>query len=648
MTAEPADLPSAHDGDEQLRAMLDATPAMVSIKDAEGRYLYVNRGFSETMGLPFDQVVGRTMDAVYPLDTVSRLLRAERQVMASGDDTVFEHRLPAADGGDHIFLSLKFPLRDRDGVIRSVGTISTDVTEVRQVTAALADSEDRFRQLAETIDEVFVLIGIDPLTVLYVNPALERLLGAAGAQFRADPRSFVDRLHPDDRYPFMRSVVGAFDRGQPEMLELRLLQPDGEVRWMRCRLTPARTGVDAPRRWVATVKDVTDQKHAELALRSALAEAERASGAKSEFLSRVSHELRTPLNAILGFGQLLELDELEPVHEESVQHILRAGRHLLGLIDEILEISRIESGQLRLSLEPVDLAESMGEALDMVRPLAARRSIELIGRPRPGSWGWVRADNQRLKQVLLNLLSNAVKYNRDGGSVRVDVLPSATGRLRASVTDTGIGIPAVDLERIFLPFDRLMADQSGEEGTGLGLTLTKGLLEAMGGAIGVRSDEGEGSEFWIDLAGEVAPGDPQPPAEAGAADRPPATPTTHTVLYVEDNVSNVHLVERLLDRRPGVVLISTMQGSLALDLAAEHQPDLVLLDLGLPDVSGEEVLRRLRAEPATAAIPVVILSADATARQVARLTQMGALDYLTKPLDLQRFYRVVDGVLSLT
>jgi CheY-like chemotaxis protein/anti-sigma regulatory factor (Ser/Thr protein kinase) len=359
----------------------------------------------------------------------------------------------------------------------------------------------------------------------------------------------------------------------------------------------------------------------------------------------MSHELRTPLNAILGFGQLLELDEVDPGRAESVDQILKAGRHLLALINEILEISRIESGQLRLSLEAVDLSSLVSEALDMFRPLAAERSLRLSAPVEPGTWGWALADHQRLKQVLLNLLSNAVKYNRAGGSVHVQADLGDADVALLTVRDTGIGIPVEDVDRVFVPFDRLGAERTDEEGTGLGLALSKGLVEAMGGAIGITSQVGEGTTIWLELR-RVGPPAPEAPAELGDDDEPERPVLHRTVLYVEDNLSNVVLVERLLARRPGVQLLTAMQGGLALELALQHVPDLVLLDLNLPDISGEEVLRRVRADPATAETPVVIISADALPRQVSRLLSLGASDYLTKPIDLDRFFAVVDGVLG--
>jgi len=384
-------------------------------------------------------------------------------------------------------------------------------------------------------------------------------------------------------------------------------------------------------------------------LRKAKAETERASHAKSQFLSRVSHEFRTPLNSIMGFGQLLEMADLTPDDQDSVRRILSAGRHLLDLINETLDIGRIEAGELTLSLEPVRTVDVLTEAVELVEPLAAERGIEVRGDMAACNLH-VLADRQRLKQVLLNLLSNAVKYNRQGGEVALGCREGEDGRLRMEVTDTGYGIAAENLERLFVPFDRVGAEETaGVEGTGLGLALARRLVEAMGGTMGVHSEVGSGSTFWVELPlAKDHPGagaDAEASAElAASAVRAPAG--AGTVLYVEDNLSNLNLVERILSRSPDIKLLVAMQGRLALDLARQHRPDLILLDLHLPDVPGAEVLKQLQADPATHAIPVVVVTADASAGQVRRLLSAGARDYLAKPFEVRRFLELVHDTLS--
>jgi len=360
----------------------------------------------------------------------------------------------------------------------------------------------------------------------------------------------------------------------------------------------------------------------------------------------MSHELRTPLNAILGFGQLLELNPLDDDQHECVGQIIRGGKHLLTLINEVLDIARIEAGQMPLSLEPVRVADVFQEVLDLVRPLGTGRDIQFHLELAGINGYCVLADNQKLKQVLMNLLSNAVKYNRDRGEVYLSCEPAEPGRLRLAVSDTGAGIAPEKLHRLFVPFDRLGAEQTSAEGSGLGLALSKSLVELMGGTLTVTTRVGEGSRFCVELAQSE---DPHERVVEGVGRFPgpaPAPSAPHTVLYIEDNLDNLRLVQRILDHRPGVQLVTAMQGSLGTDLARQHRPDLILLDVHLADLNGEQVLGRLRAAPETQEIPVVVLSADATPRQIERLRAAGAHDYLTKPIDVPQFLGVVDDVLT--
>lgn len=391
-----------------------------------------------------------------------------------------------------------------------------------------------------------------------------------------------------------------------------------------------------------------ERKEADAALQErelAKLAAERANQAKSEFLSRMSHELRTPLNAVLGFAQLLELDALSPEQQQHVQHILKGGRHLLTLINEVLEIARIEAGRMTLSLEPVPVSVIVGEAVDLVRPQAAARNIQLMTPAVREATVYVRAEQQRLKQVLLNLLSNGVKYNREGGTLTVSGQVVPEGRYRMTVTDTGGGIPPALLSRLFTPFDRLEADSS-TEGTGLGLVLSRSLITVMGGTISVNSVVGQGTSVSVDLPLSEPPAARTPVLSGKVEGTAPVSGKTVTVLYIEDNQSNYQLVERLVERRPGVKLVGAMQGKLGVELAAAHRPDLILLDLNLPDIQGDEVLLRLRERPETAGIPVVMLSADAMQKQIDTLLAAGAQKYLTKPIEVAQFYALLDELMT--
>jgi len=495
---------------------------------------------------------------------------------------------------------------------------------------------DRFFSLSS---DMFAVFGLDG-TFRRVNPAWQTVLGWSPEDLIG--RAFLDLVHPDD----VDRTIAEFARANAEGTATttfvnRYRHKDGTHRWLDW------TGrlIEDEGVHYSAARDITERREIEEERDAARADAHRANLAKSEFLSRMSHELRTPLNAVLGFAQLLEHDDLTDDQLENVGHIIRAGRHLLDLINEVLDISRIEAGNLTISLEPVALDDLVADAAALVAPLADARSITV--HVDASCRTHVLADRQRLRQVLLNLVSNAVKYNLDGGSVTIGCLESDGRRVRISVTDTGYGIPPDLVGRLFRPFERLAASQSDVEGTGMGLALSKGLTEAMGGTIGVDSTLDRGSTFWVELDAAEGPQDALDRAPAAApAEVVRAGRSRRTILHVEDNASNLKLVERILARRGEVDLVSAMQGQLGLDLARARAPDLILLDLHLPDLSGREILRRLRTFPETRHIPVVIISADATKTQIARLTDEGAAGYLTKPLDLDAFLELVDRLLA--
>jgi PAS domain S-box-containing protein len=451
--------------------------------------------------------------------------------------------------------------------------------------------------------------------------------------------------YPPEALPLARAL-----RGEPadgiEVFVRRDSIPQGA--WLSVTARPLRDEEGLSKGAVAVFRDVTASKRAEGDHVRAKEAAEQANTAKSEFLSRMSHELRTPLNSILGFAQILKLAELPPRQDESVDYILKGGNHLLGLINEVLDIARIEAGRMSLSPEPVRVSDALEQALDLVRPLAADRKIEIAFKGVNCGDRHVLADRQRLAQVLLNLLSNAVKYNRTAGTVTVCCENASEQRFRINVSDTGQGIAPSSIDKLFSPFERLEAEQSGVEGTGLGLALSKRLVEAMGGGIGVESTVGLGTKFWIELSVLEDPLE-ELKADSGLAALAVGTSARPgTLLYIEDNVSNLRLMEHIMVNRPEVRLVAAMQGQLGLDLCYAHRPDLILLDLHLPDMGGDQVLKALRQDPRTSSIPVVMVSADATPGQIERLMASGATDYITKPLNVQKLLELIDRTLSTT
>jgi signal transduction histidine kinase/ActR/RegA family two-component response regulator len=455
-------------------------------------------------------------------------------------------------------------------------------------------------------------------------------------------RPWSDFVHPDDQAASTEEFAREVALGHRTIHFVnRYIDVNGGIHWLdwSAEFDPA-TGVV-----YGTARDVTEERAAAQALLAARAEAERANLAKSAFLSRMSHELRTPLNIVLGFAELMEMDELRDEHRDYLRHITRAGNHLVDLINEVLDISRIESGQLAISPEPVAIGAVLDDVVSLVQPIAAARRVT-VDRSGATCDEHVRADRQRLTQVLLNLIGNAIKYNRDGGSVHVECRIVAD-RLRIGVRDTGYGIPPDQIARLFTPFDRLGAEFGTIEGSGIGLALSKGLVEAMGGTIEIQSQVDIGSEFSVELDLVDAPlvtydHGLLPPVGT----RPSAGVGRQVILYIDDNASNLRLVEKILARRPQVEFVSVLQATVGLQIAHRRRPDLVLLDLHLPDMSGRDALERLRSHPLTRTTPVIVISADATKTQIHQVMASGAFGYLTKPISVRRFDDMVTAALD--
>ena len=391
-------------------------------------------------------------------------------------------------------------------------------------------------------------------------------------------------------------------------------------------------------------------QEAKTQLEHAKSAAEKANLAKSIFLSNMSHELRTPLHAILGFAQLLEAGSPPPTDAQNLRlhQIIKAGWYLLELINEILDLAVIESGNLSLSREPVSLIEVMRECQAMIEPQAQQRDVHLDFIPFDHNW-FANADRTRVKQVLINLLSNAIKYNREHGTVEVKCTQPTPERIRISIKDSGEGLPPEKLLQLFQPFNRLGQENGTEEGTGIGLVVTKQLVERMGGAIGVESTVGVGSEFWIELIGDVMP---QLAAGKTSSERLPLqaqdNAALRTLLYVEDNPANLMLVEQIIADHPHVRLLSAGDGHLGIALARAHLPEVILMDIHLPGISGIDALRILRADPATAHIPVIALSANAMPRDVEKGMEAGFFRYLTKPIKVNEFMNALDDALKFS
>jgi PAS domain S-box-containing protein len=621
-----------------LQGIADHAGSLIYVKDIDGNFVLVNHQMALSFGLAEAEILGRSGHDFYPEETADLFRENDLTALRAGATTEFEERLPKADG-PHTYISSKFPLRDVAGKTYALGCVSTDITTLKRTEEQLRARQHDLEVAAEA-NQLIMAHSRDVIATVDFVGRFVTVSAAAREMWGYPPEELIGRhytrvLFPED-IPKADAVVTRIMAGEKFAdFENRCVRQDGSLVAVLWSLSWSQ----ADETMFVVAHDVSERAEANELLRRAEVEANRANRAKSDFLSRMSHELRTPMNAILGFAQLLQMDDLSEGQRESLEHILRGGRHLLDLINEVLDISRIEAGRMSLSVEPVEVSETLKESFALVQPLAGQREIRLNG-PIGCETAYVSADRQRLKQVFINLISNAVKYNRPNGTVTVTCEP-LDNRMRIAIADTGPGIPEDKRQQLFIPFERLGAEQSAVEGTGLGLALAKRLVEAMNGTLGMESTVGQGSVFWIELALTESPVKLAELPDAGASSEIKHI-GEHTVLYIEDNLSNLRLVERLLDRRPTLELIVANSGRSGLDMARQHQPQLILLDLNLPDINGHEVLLQLRGWPETASIPVVVLSADATAGRRSRLMEAGALAYLTKPLDVKKFYDVID------
>ncbi|WP_095184876.1 ATP-binding protein [Pseudomonas sp. Irchel 3H9] len=542
-------------------------------------------------------------------------------------------------------LALGSPLLPQPPEHDEIGQLGTSLVEAGLLLAererALRDNEERLRLIIDGVKD-YGIFALD--TAGYVtswNNGAERIKGYTEQEIIGQHFSVFYLPEECPQHPDM-ALREATRNGDYTEEGWRCRQ-DGTRFWASVVITAQYDGTGALRGFSKITRDITDRRAAEIALRKAREEAERASRAKSEFLSRMSHELRTPLNSILGFAQLLDMDAPK-AQKADVGHILRAGQHLLTLINEVLDIAKIEAGSLALNIAPIPLAEALQEALSLVSPMAAEAGIRLQPLPALAADVGIVADRQRLTQVLLNLLSNAIKYNQRDGDVSIEV--SVDGpRIAVSVCDTGNGIAADHLGQLFKPFERLGADPN-VEGSGLGLALSKSLLENMDGHLNVQSQAGIGSRFTLELpfARVAAFQRSTTPVIDTQLPRPVTAACTFLgkVLCIEDNLSSLALIETLLQRRPGIKLLSSMQGQLGLDLAAQHAPQLILLDVCLPDLDGLKVLQRLRQSPITRDTPVLMITADASDLTRQALQDAGATAVLNKPINVPAFLAHLD------
>ena len=621
-------------GVAQRAPMFELSADLLGVVAVDGGHLVrVNPAWQRLLGWTPDELYARPLlDFFSPEDHAVGEARFLALVAPGAELLEFEDSLRTRAGHDrHLLWSAR---TSDDG--RWIYCTAKDITGRRERETALAQSAAEHALILQSAGDGILRMDTDGM-IVYVNPAGAELLGWPARELlgrRAHETMHHSRAdgspYPWSDCPNRRTMVSD---ATAHVVDEVFWRSDGTSFPVEYTSAPVHAR-DTVTGAVIVFSDVTARRQLETEARLRQA-AEHANRAKSEFLSRMSHELRTPLNAVLGFGQLLERAPLEQQHLRYVEHILKGGRHLLALVNEVLDIARIESGDLGLSVEPVALMVAVYEALDMIAPLAEQHGIAVDVDLGEHAGAYVLADLQRLKQIMLNLLSNAVKYNVEGGRVRI-AARSDGEELVVVVADTGKGISAADLPKLFSPFERLGAEGSDVDGTGLGLALSRRLAEAMRGSLDVVSRPRQGSTFELRLASAERPQGAPHRAAAGAESPVVAC----TVLHVEDNIANVRLVEEVF-AGDVVQVVAAGTGQLGIDIAATMQPDVVLLDLHLPDMPGWDVLRALRDRPQTAHTPVIVLTADASPAQERRMLALGVAHHLTKPLDIDELRSAV-------
>ncbi|HEY5439594.1 MAG TPA: PAS domain S-box protein [Acidimicrobiales bacterium] len=628
---------------ETRQAILQAAPDSIIMVDRDLNVLDASPGTQRIYGLSPEERQGRSaLNIVHP-DDRHRVEEALHEFFRSDEKELFGIRFRAVHADGHTLVIEARGLLIPDTVGRSPRAVivARDISESVAAEAALAESVAKTGAILEAAPDSIIMIDRN-LLLVESSPGTERMFGISQAE--REGQLVYNIVHRDDQPAVVAALKRLFMLDVDDTITIRFRARRIDGTWLRVesRGRLLRSGDDQELRAVLVSRDITEEFAAQEAMKEAKETAEQANRAKSEFMSRMSHELRTPLNSVLGFSQILQMELTSPDQRDLVEHIFKSGSHLLELINEVLDISRVESGHINVVLEAVSLSDVVAECVRIVTPQADELNISLDVDERMDFL--VLADKQRLTQVVLNLLSNAIKFNNDPGTVRLHA--NRRGEMaRLSVTDSGPGIEQSLQPRLFTAFDRLDADRKGIDGTGLGLALSRSLIEAINGTIGVESAPDAGSTFWIELPLT----DIERTAVTPLAPRTAPPSPSHadaTILYIEDNIANVHLVDRLLMNRPSVHLVTSLTGGLGIELAQQLVPALILLDVHLPDLHGFDVLQRLRADPRTESIPVIVLSADATEWQTGRFLEAGASGYLTKPFDLHRLLDILDEYLG--